>query len=182
MNQTLDLLDTPTPSNTTYLPPTYSMITDDHTTHDTTLHESPNTPDTNALVGPDTDMSQILDLLDSDNEIPDITPDSSNLTPNTADVLTTDYTPVEPPCTTTQTRVCVIAHSPSDPTHIQLPPHNQTISSTNDTYPNDPILAMPVTPHIPHACNVPTTLNDSKTILYQSISHLTYNPRDHGYN
>ena len=50
------------------------------------------------------------------------------------------------------------------------------MSSSNDTYPNDPILAMPVTPHIPHACNIPTTLNDSKTILYQSISHITITP------
>ena len=168
---------TPTPTNATYLPPIYSMITDDHhTTHDTTSHESPDTPNSSTLVGPETDMSQILDLLDSDNETPDTTPGSYSPTPDTADILTTDLTPVDPPCTTTLTRVCVIAHSPSDPTHIQLPPHNQTISSTDDTYPNDPILAMPVTPHIPHACNVPTSLNDSKTILYQAISHIAITP------
>ena len=122
-------------------------------------------------------MNQILDLLDNaDNDIPSILPDSPSYTPDTTDALTIDHTPDEPPHITTLTRVCVTAYSPSDPTYIHPSPHNQIISSTNDTYHNDPILATPVTPHIPHACTVPTTLNDSKTILYQSISHITITP------
>ena len=172
---------TPTSSNTTYLPPIYSMVTDDHhTTHEVTLHTSPNTSDsdTHSLVGPESDISQILNLLDN----PDPNP-----TPETADAPNTDHTAENLLHIITPTRVCVTAHSPSNPIHAHLSSHNHTHDhttiSTSDTYPNDPILAMPVTTHtttscthIPHACNVPNSLNESKTILYQAISHLTVTP------